>query len=520
MAVVLARGGGLGTNLLEAHPLWSVLAATVPILLALVASFILTRLNLRRKTSTRGIRPYIRAERMVRWLRWFALLNHAIAVLLLGWLDAVRGWIGNLILLDELVAIVPPVAGLLGSWWIFHPIERRMREELDARRLAHAQPVYAVPTRAQYVMLQSRLHLLLMLIPILLILTISETIELGFRQFGDSSWPMWITDVATFAGALTVFLLAPLLARVMLSVTSLPHGELRDHLIAVCRRHRVGVRDLLLWNTHGTMINAAVMGLTGLLRYVLVTDALLDTMTRPQVEAVMAHEVGHVRRHHMPWLALSLLSVIFACALLLEVPLLALQFGGVELRDSSAQWIGLTGTAVVMLCSLLIFGWICRRFERQADTFAVQDLSRQRRPADTNSSEPAPSASEPGMVTAEAVVAMAGALDTIAHLNGIDPERPSWRHGSIAWRRRYLLSIIDRPLDGLPIDRLIRRIKLGTLVLLVAGIAGAILIESLYSTLASREDAGDVTAPSAAWAPRSAAGDDPAGPLIEPIGQP
>jgi Zn-dependent protease with chaperone function len=491
VSAVLARSGGLGANLLEGHPQWSLLAATAPIILVLAAAFTLTQLSLRRMNAAK-YRTYLRAERIVRSLRWAALLNHAVAVLLLGWLDAVRHWLGDVVALDELVAILPPVAALLGSWWIFHPVERRMREELDIRRLSRAQPVYAMPTRGQYVMLQARLHLFLMLVPILLILAVSETIELGIRRFGDSSWPMWITDIATFAGALTVFLLAPLLARVMLSVSSLPHGELRDHLINVCRRHRVRVRDLLLWNTHGTMINAAVMGISGGLRYVLVTDALLDTMTRPQVEAVMAHEVGHVRRHHMPWLALALLSVIFACALLLEVPLLALHVAHVELPPEAAQWIGLAGTAAVMLASLLVFGWICRRFERQADTFAVQDLSRK----DSLASIDADHSESPSgeRVTSEAVVAMAGALDTIAHLNGIDPDRPSWRHGSIAWRRRYLLSLVDRPIESLPIDRLIRRIKLGTLMLLLAGVAGAILIESLYSTLASQDDAAGVRA--------------------------
>jgi len=80
---------------------------------------------------------------------------------------------------------------------------------------------------------------------------------------------------------------------------------------------------------------------------------------------------------------------------------------------------------------------------------------------------------EPPRITAEAAGVMQSALDTIARLNSIAPTRPSWRHGSIAWRRAFLDSIVGRPVANLPIDVLVRRLKiLAALILVVAAILG------------------------------------------------
>jgi hypothetical protein len=133
---------------------------------------------------------------------------------------------------------------------------------------------------------------------------------------------------------------------------------------------------------------------------------------------------------------------------------------------------------VELVGGLLIFGWVCRRFERQADTFAVQHLACDPSAAaistttgdatvnPTHTDVP----TEPS-VTPQAALALCSALELISELNNVDPERPSWRHGSIAWRQRYLMSLIGRPAKRLPIDRLVRQLKVASAVLIIAGVA-------------------------------------------------
>ncbi|MHC5008847.1 MAG: M48 family metallopeptidase [Planctomycetota bacterium] len=257
------------------------------------------------------------------------------------------------------------------------------------------------------------------------------------------------------------------MTRVVLDVEPVPQGPLRDDLTRICRQHGVVVRRLLVWKTCGSMINAAVMGLVGWLRYVLLTDALLESMSRRQVEAVMAHEIGHIRRHHMPWLLASLLAVI----VMVVFPLYGVQLGLLALADASGQvpeWMDAAATGVVAAGALAVFatfGWVSRRFERQADTFAAQHMSR---PPQTEGGPPV-------CVTADAAGIVSSALETIARLNAVEPRRRSWRHGSIAWRQAYLASIVGRSHERLAIDREVRWIKVVAVVVLVAALGWVIL---------------------------------------------
>ena len=72
-----------------------------------------------------------------------------------------------------------------------------------------------------------------------------------------------------------------------------------------------------------------------------------------------------------------------------------------------------------------------------------------------------------GTVTHRAAASMAGALETVSRLNGIDPARHTWRHGSIRWRQRHLADLVGRPVERLPIDRSVRSLKGGVLLVLI-----------------------------------------------------
>jgi STE24 endopeptidase len=479
IAVIIAADGGalLKWDGAGVGPGVAAAVACGGVLAVLLAATVATRRCARRMETGRGPRAIVTAERIARGSRVLILINHAVAVLALGWLDAVRGVVGNPVLVDEVIAIAPALAGLLGTWWVFYPIERRMREAMLVRRLDQGAPIHEIPSRWGYVLLQARLQVLLLLVPVLLIAASGELIRKEGAEFLPANAPAWLSQAMVLAAALVIFLFSPLLARVVLDVQPLAAGTLRDELISICARHRVRVRRILMWNTSGMMINAAVMGLIGRLRYVLLTDALVESMTRSQVHAVMAHEIAHVRRHHMPWLAVALLGVLSVTEVAVETPLRLLEFL-FRLNDGLiTRAIEISAVALELAVALVAFGWISRRFERQADTFAVQHLSMAAaasgpvRSAGDALPQAAASAGEP-VISAEAVESMRDALGTIARLNAVPPYRPSWRHGSIAWRRAYLQTLIGRPAGKLAIDRQIRWIK----ALVAAALIGSLAV--------------------------------------------
>ncbi|MCZ6835481.1 MAG: M48 family metallopeptidase, partial [Planctomycetota bacterium] len=311
---------------------------------------------------------------------------------------------------------------------------------------------------------QFQFNVLLLLIPILLIMGLSELIHgLAFRWLEESD-ALLVSQFGTFGSGMLVFLFAPLLAKVLFSTQRLADGELRDDLLAIGARHRVNVRDLLLWKTDGTMINAAVMGLIAPLRYVLITDALIESMRTDEVRAVMAHEIGHVKRHHIPWMVLCLIALLAISDYLVVTPIVWMMGGWEELSTDIELWVDMALSAGILVTVLLGFGWVSRRFERQADTFAAQHLSGMAKPGERSSGEA-------WVITQDAVNSLQRALLTICRLHSVDPNRRSWRHGSISWRVEYLQSIVGKSIRGLRIDRIIIRIKLGALACVLMAVA-------------------------------------------------
>lgn len=462
-----------------------------------------------RALSGRGnARALRRLDRLGHLYRTGMIANYALD-LWAGGLLAVRWALGDLVLIDELLLMLPTLFMAGASWWCYYPIDRRLREAGLIRRLDEGRPVYPIWSRGQFLLAQYRHQVALILLPLGLMMAwveaVNQLLPRGSGPWLQTPWgPLGAAEavpVAGLAGAAGVFLISPVLLRHVWDTTPLPPGELRDLLRAMCHRYRVRVRELLLWRTFGGMINAAVMGAVAPLRYILLTDALLDALDRRQVEAVMAHELAHVRNRHVPWMIVSAVATLGLLALAAghaaRAVISQLAAWGesdprspadlaVRLVGDGSQAVELAALCLALLGWAVVFGWVSRRYERQADTFAVTHLSRGAEPgrpirasapSDTSAPSAAPdaSASAPPTIQPAAVEAMCNALQQVADLNHLSVTRRSWRHGSIAWRQSHLRSLVGRSPDHLPIDRTVRRINLASLagLLLLAALASA-----------------------------------------------
>ncbi len=402
-----------------------------------------------------------RTDRLGQMLRLLTIAAY-VAALHEGMLTQLRHLLGDLILVDELVMVGPMVLLLVGMWAVYYPIDRRIRQASLIGRIDAGLPIYPVWSLREYLLAQVRHQMLLIGAPLLLIFAWQETVT----HLGPAGW-QWVGGqtqmMLAIAGSCSVFLLAPVMIRHLWDTLPLPEGELRQTLTNMCRQYRVRVREILLWRTFGGLTNAAVMGILGPVRYVLLSDALLDMLPGKQIQAVMAHELAHIRKHHILSLVLAALATLEGLYLL-ATPLLGMVVddSGTGLKVEAMTWQNrwqLTAEVSlhVMVIGLwaVIFGWVSRRFERQADTFAVQHLARQ--------------AQVDSHIDPESVITMTLALQSVADTNHLSIHKRSWRHGSIAWRQGYLRRLIGQPIEKPPIDRTVRLIQgVSGLVLLVA----------------------------------------------------
>ena len=355
--------------------------------------------------------------------------------------------------------VLSALAAYFNNW----RVERRLREAGLMRALDLARPVQPMPSRAAYVLAQARSGILLFLAPLLVPLVAGALA----RQAVQGEWPEQ-ADTAQLAGAIggaaVLFLLVPLVVPLILGLRRLEAGELRADLEQLAADARVPIREIWVWPTGGLVANAAVMGLFPGLRCVMLSDALLECMPRDYVRAVMAHEIGHVARRHLPWLVVVILAC-WALADIVATPVAQAAFEwfaapAVDAGDAGAVATAresaiLLRDAAVLALGLLAFGYASRRFERQADTYAVELLSARAGHAHA---------------TPEAVHAMVGALGAVALLNHVPPTRPSWRHGSIRWRQDYLGRLAGAAHGALAIHRVVAALKWGSLAVVVVGL--------------------------------------------------
>jgi STE24 endopeptidase len=200
-------------------------------------------------------------------------------------------------------------------------------------------------------------------------------------EWTGANWWLWAA-VVVIAFQLLLLLIAPAIIMPLFNkFTPLPEGTLRERLFALAQRTDFPTRsiDVMDGSKRSRHSNAFFTGL-GRFRKIVLFDTLIAQLTEPELESVLAHEIGHYKRRHV-------------------IKLLGVSVGGVLMAFAAIAWLarqqwfyrafgfqyqaGFAAANVVpaMLLFALLAGtisfWISpivhiwsRRFEYQADAFA------------------------------------------------------------------------------------------------------------------------------------------------------
>ena len=194
----------------------------------------------------------------------------------------------------------------------------------------------------------------------------------------------WLYAFCFIAGfqLLVNYLYQPLIAPLFNKFQPLADGSLQRRLVELAARLRFRVRSVLVMDgsRRSRHSNAYFAGFGGAKRIVLY-DTLLTALDETQVEAVLAHEIGHEKRHHVTkHLITSLLLTLaglWLMSVLLHQPALFAAFGfhlaGVGAPSSHAALVILSLLAgpAGFFMQPLASAWI-RRHEYEADRYAVR----------------------------------------------------------------------------------------------------------------------------------------------------
>lgn len=399
------------------------------------------------------------------------------AVLALGWLEFVRNSVGDLLLVDELLALLPLLVFACVLWFGAYSVERRWYDALFSRWIYTGRPLFALPSRRAFVIGKVRHQILFFAVPLALLMGWREFCYmnvpkmLGLVDSGGkviesaAKWKFFLPEAIQLAGVAAVLAFVPLILVLIWDTVPLGEGGLRDRLMGLCKKYGVGMRNLLVWRTHGTMANGAAMGFFKPVRFILLTDQLLESLPTHEVEAVMAHEVAHIKHRHIMWLAVAIVATVFLTGGVISWTTRI--FGISEALPLGTSILGAMSVGSLIVVAL-VFGVVSRRFEWQADAFAVRHMAASL-PASGEIGD-GETGSHAAIVTPVAVSAMSQALSSVAELNGIGIKRLSFRHGSIYTRQVKLRDLVGQPLGEFAIDREARLVRMIALAGLIVGL--------------------------------------------------
>jgi STE24 endopeptidase len=405
--------------------------------------------------------PEHRSNLLRRYSRWrrnhFILLLTAylIALYYLGWGHVLQAfmdkwtpwWFRSKDNLPgfHLGLLIPLFAGLLLSW------ERFFQVEKTAYTLVHDADCYM--SRWAYLLLHVRRHFIFVMLAIMV--TFLLQMVPVFVGGGDEQEPLLM---GLSLGIMVAFLLAlPIFLRLFWGLKPLPPGPLRDRLIDTARRLGFRYSNVLVWDTRNLVANAMVTGFVPWIRYIVLTDRLINDLDPDEIEAVFGHEIGHIKHHHLPfYLAFILTSFILLGALwgwagnlfTIDQIVACLEHFSIGDREEIEETLPVISKfvklALVAAYTLVLFSFISRRCERQADLFGAKTVSTD---------------------------AFISALEKVADINGIGRTRFSWLHPSIAQRVDFL-----REMRGHPARALRFHISVLAMQLALFGILGWLLL--------------------------------------------
>jgi Zn-dependent protease with chaperone function len=388
-------------------------------------------------------------RRYTRWRTRHLLgtaLGYAATLYLLGYGWAIHSlWVhgGRLLPGAELLIMAPFCAALVLSWTCYYDAEKALTGEPHVEHEHNGHPApRRFWTRAGYLGYYLRQNLALVFLPILLIVGEKEV----RRQIPSLNDQWQVHAVLVGLVALSVVVAMPWILRAVLGLKPLPPGPLRDRLMATARRLNFRFSDILVWNTRSGVANAMIVGVVPWLRYVLLSDRLMEDLPADEVEAVFGHEVGHVKHHHMVCYLLFLLGsmVAIGLALLPYQEELAGYFNVRHRSDLAAlPLVGALGAYI-----FVVFGFLSRRCERQADVYGCRAVSCGN-PACADHGTPAPIPEAACGLCPTGIRTFVRALERVGELNGISRDRPgffqSWQHSSIGRRVAFLHTLMENP---------------------------------------------------------------------------
>ena len=357
-------------------------------------------------------------HRLIVRLSMLAIFLFALDVYLLNlkaWIQLIPGT-GPLSMLQEVIALVLFFFYLSTIWFCAHPIYQ----------ILFSQNI----TRRSYIVSNLRFNLPF-LFPWMILSLVYDLMTLS-PWIREKSFQVGIVGNIFFFVILIIIMMVylPGMMRYCWGCKPLVMSAKTDALKTFLQEKGFKYRELLRWPIfEGRMMTAGIMGLVARYRYILITDSLMEILSIEELKAVLSHEMGHVKYHHLFFYLLFLMGfmvISFGLQELLPYVFYLHPFFAKLISSENAYSINLFYMIMSLPILLLliiyfryVMGFFMRNFERQADLYSAEIMG-----------TPIPTIKS---------------LEKIAYFSGKTRNLPSWHHFSIRERVDCLTRTLEDP---------------------------------------------------------------------------
>jgi Zn-dependent protease with chaperone function len=220
-----------------------------------------------------------------------------------------------------------------------------------------------------------------------------------------------------------VALVGPVMIQKFWRCRPLETGYYRNRIENLCKKAGMEYANILYWPIFGSrMMTAGVMGLVKKFRYILVTGPLLDDLEPEEIDAVIAHEIGHIKKKHLVFYLVFFVGYMLISFATFDLLIYVILFSepiynfikntGLNQTTVTSSIFSFAIITIFLIYFRFIFGYFMRNFERQADTYVYTLF---------DSAKP-----------------LISTLEKIAATSGQPRDKPNWHHFSIKKRVDYL----------------------------------------------------------------------------------
>jgi STE24 endopeptidase len=199
-------------------------------------------------------------------------------------------------------------------------------------------------------------------------------------EWAGATWWLWAWG-AMLGFQLLMLVLAPVLIMPLFNkFTPLPEGSLRERLLKLAQRTSFVAKSIQVMDgsKRSRHSNAFFTGF-GQFRKIVLFDTLISQLSESELEAVLAHEIGHFKKKHIP--KMLIFSTVTSLVGFYVVSVLAKQerfyhaFGFESGNIAPVLLLFVLLSGVVMFWFSPLGHWWSRRYEYQADAFAAEVMN-------------------------------------------------------------------------------------------------------------------------------------------------